>query len=253
LLFFNLTSGPNFREYYTASAARQLGFSTLEDAIGQTLDVPDFNFRPVIVGVVNDYHQVSLKKAIDPTVFYCSPYYGEFYSLRVQTNNLSHTIDHIKKCWAQAFPGNPFEYFFLDDYFNKQYENERKFGRLFSTFAVLAVVIGCLGLFGLSAYTGNQRTKEIGVRKVLGASEQKIFLLLTQEYVKLIAVALLLATPVMWWLMLNWIRGFPYQTTISVTVFLVAGGALLLVSLVTISYQTIRAAKTNPVHALRQE
>lgn len=235
------------------SAAKLLGFTKAEDAIGQTLDIPNFEFRPIVVGVVNDYHQVSLKRAMDPTIFYCSPYYGEFYSLRIQTNNLSQTIDHVKASWEKAFPGNPLDYFYLDDYFDQQYENERKFGKLFTSFAVLAVIIGCLGLFGLSAYTAMQRTKEIGIRKVVGSSDRSIYLLLSQEYLKLIVLAILLASPLVWWFMNSWIQGFSYRTSIGVDVFLIAGVSVLLVSLVTISYQTLKAVRVNPADSLRQE
>ena len=122
------------------------------------------------MGVVNDYHQVSFKKALDPSIFFCTRYGGEFYSVRIETRDLTENFKHVQQSWTAAFPGNPFGYFFLDDYFNQQYENERKFGKLFTTFAILAIIIGCLGLFGLSAYTASQRIKEIGIRKVLGAS-----------------------------------------------------------------------------------
>jgi putative ABC transport system permease protein len=237
----------------TESASRVLGFKKPEDALGQTIDIPGFRWQAIVVGVVNDYHQVSLKKAMDPTIFYCSPYYGEFYSLRLQTANLKETIGLVKQAWEKAFPGNPFDYFFLDDYFNKQYENERKFGKLFTTFAALAVIVGCLGLFGLSAYTATQRTKEIGIRKVLGSSENGIFYLLSQEYLKLVGLSIILASPIIWWTMNNWIQSFSYRTSITVEIFLLSGLMVLLVSLLTVSYQTIRAARANPVDALRQE
>src|SRR5690606_27641164 len=131
---------------------------------GQTLSVPQFQWNGIVVGVVNDYHQVSLKKALDPTVFYCTAYGGEFYSLKINTTDLPATLASIRSAWTTAFPGNPFEYFFLDDYFNMQYENEKKFGKLFTTFSLLAIIVGCIGLFGLSAFTATQRTKEIGIR-----------------------------------------------------------------------------------------
>ena len=115
----------------TESAARLLGFETPEEAIGRTLSVPNFQWNPIVAGVVNDYHQVSLKKAADPVIFYCTPYNGEFYSMRIQTKRLPQTLAHVEKSWDTAFPGNPFEHFFLDDFFNRQYENERKFGNKF--------------------------------------------------------------------------------------------------------------------------
>jgi len=236
------------------SAAKLLGFNKPEDAIGQPVTIVSFGgWSPLIVGVVNDYHQVSLKKAMDPSLFYFTKYGGEFYSIRLNTSDLPGSIKHIRESWAKAFPGNPFEYFFLDDFFNRQYENERKFGKLFTTFSILAVIVSCVGLLGLSAYTATQRTKEIGIRKALGSTENGIFFLLSQEYLKLIGLSILIATPVIWWVMNNWIESFPYRTTISPFVFVFSGVMVLLVALVTVSYQTIKASKTNPVESLRYE
>ncbi|MBT1700625.1 ABC transporter permease [Fulvivirgaceae bacterium PWU4] len=237
----------------TESAARLLGFKKPEDAIGQTLAIDDFQYYPIVVGVVNDYHQVSLKKSLDPTLFYCTNYGGEYYSARINTSDLQGTVAHMREAWEKAFPGNPFEYFFLDDFFNRQYENEKKFGALFTTFAALAMVVGCLGLFGLSAYTATQRTKEIGIRKALGSTDQGIFVLLSKEYVKLVLLSIVLAVPLVWFFMNNWIESFPYRTTISPFIFATAGITVLLVSLLTVSYQTVRAARTNPVESLRYE
>ncbi|HTH56626.1 MAG TPA: ABC transporter permease [Cyclobacteriaceae bacterium] len=237
----------------TESTSRLLGFKKPEEAIGQTLAIPDFQWNPIIVGVVNDYHQVSFKKPLDPSIFFCSKYGGEFYSMRITTSSLARTIEQVKLSWEKAFPGNPFEYFFLDDYFNRQYENERKFGNLFLTFSALAVLVGCLGLFGLSAYTATQRTKEIGIRKVLGSSEQGIFYLLSQEYLKLVGLAILIASPLVWWIMNGWMQNFAYRTSISVSIFAIAGVLVLIVALVTVSYQTLRAARIKPVDSLRYE
>jgi putative ABC transport system permease protein len=249
----DFTKDPDTSAIITESAARMLGFKKPEDALGQTLAITQFEWYPIIVGVVNDYHQVSLKKVLDPTIFYCTNYTGEYYSLRVKTDDLANTIEHVRKSWQKAFPGNPFDYFFLDDYFNRQYENEKKFGSLFTTFSILAMIVGCLGLFGLSAYTATQRTKEIGIRKALGSSESGIFLLLSKEYIKLIALSIILATPLVWFFMNGWIQSFPYRTSISVTIFVVAGLIVLMVSLFTVSYQTFKASRTNPVDSLRYE
>jgi putative ABC transport system permease protein len=258
-----LIAGRTFSEDYpkdqdtsiviSETAAKMLGFKKPEDAIGQTIAIGQWQWNPIVVGVVNDYHQVSLKKAMDPMLFYCSNYYGEFYSMRVRTENLSRTIEHVNASWEKAFPGNPFEYFFLDDYFNKQYENERKFGKLFTTFAVLAMIVGCLGLFGLSAYTATQRTKEIGIRKALGSTDQGIFVLLSTEYVKLVVLSIIIAVPLVWYLMNTWIETFPYRTKISPLIFVAAGAVVLFVSILTVSFQTVKAARTNPVDSLRYE
>jgi putative ABC transport system permease protein len=258
-----LVAGRVFAEQFTfdqdtslilsESTTKLLGFQKPEDAIGQTIEVPAFRWSAIVVGVVNDYHQVSLKKSMDPAVFYCTKYGGEFYSMRISSSNISETVDQVRQAWEKAFPGNPFEYFFLDDYFNQQYENERKFGKLFTTFSVLAVIVGCLGLFGLSAYTATQRTKEIGIRKALGSTEQGIFFLLSQEYLKLVGLSIVLATPLVWWVMNNWVQTFPYRVSISFVIFLIAGAMVLFVALLTVSYQTLKAAKTNPVDSLRYE
>jgi putative ABC transport system permease protein len=237
----------------TESTARLLGFKKPNEAIGQAIVIPQWDWTRIIVGVVNDYHQVSLKKTLDPTVFYCSNYYGEFYSMRVRTENLSTTINQVRTAWDKAFPGNPFEYFFLDDYFNKQYENEKKFGKLFTTFAALAMIVGSLGLFGLSAYTATQRTKEIGIRKALGSTDHAIFVLLSTEYVKLVLLSIVISVPLVWYLMNTWIETFPYRTTISPLIFVVAGMLVLLISILTVSFQTVKAARTNPVDSLRYE
>lgn len=249
----NYPNDPDTSAILTESAVKLLGFEKPEDAIGQTVAIPGFFGSLIVVGVVNDYHQVSLKTSLDPTLFFCSRYFGEFYSVRMKTNDLTSTISHVKASWEKAFPGNPFDYFFLDDFFNRQYQNEKTFGELFGTFATLAVVVGCLGLFGLSAYTASQRTKEIGVRKVLGSSEQGIFFLLSKEYLKLIGIAIVLAVPSIYWVMNNWLQTFPYQTSISVWIFFLAGGIVLAVALLTVSFQTLKASRTNPVVALRYE
>jgi putative ABC transport system permease protein len=237
------------------STSRILGFKHPEEAIGQTLAISDEEgpWDPIVVGVVNDYHQVSLKMAMEPILFSCTQYEGEFYSFRIRTDHLPETIRHIKNAWEKAFPGNPFEYFFLDDYFNRQYKNERQFGSLFTTFAAFALVIGCLGLFGLSAYTASQRTKEIGIRKVLGAGVSGIFLLLSTEYIRLILLSIVLAVPIVYFLMNEWIESFSYHISISGFVFVLAGAIVFLVSGLTVSVQTFRAARANPVDSLRYE
>jgi putative ABC transport system permease protein len=267
--FFNvfkmhLLAGRNFSRDYpkdpdtsgilTASAVRALGFKKPQDAIGRTVVVPDFGDQHiVIVGVVNDYHQVSLKKSLEPVLFSCDFYESEYYAVRVHTSNMARTLEHIHASWDEAFPGNPFEYFFLDDYFNRQYANERKFGELFTTFAILAILISCLGLFGLSAYMASQRIKEIGIRKVLGASVTGLTFLLSRDFLKLVFVAILLATPLTWLVMDRWLQDFPYRTRIEWWMFALAGIAALFIALLTVSYQAIRTALTNPSQTLRSE
>jgi putative ABC transport system permease protein len=258
-----LIAGRNFSPDYprdrdtacviTESAAKILGFKTAQDAIHKAVFIPGFGATLEVIGVVNDYHQVSLKKPLDPTLLFCDPYGGEFYSVRVNTANLSQAVEHVRKSWSKAFPGNPFEYFFLDDYFNRQYANEKKFGKLFTTFAMLAIFIGCLGLFGLSAYTASQRIKEIGIRKVLGASVTDITAMLSKDFIKLVGLSILIATPIAWYVMHNWLQEFHYRTNLSWWVFAVAGLSALAIALITVSFQAIKAALANPVKSLRTE
>jgi len=245
---------PDTSVIITETASKLLGFKKPEDAIGQTLTIQGFgNWSPIVVGVVNDYHQISLKKPLDPSIFNCSLYGGEYYSMRIKTSNLPRTIDHVKRSWATAFRGNPFEYFFLDEYFDRQYASERKFEKLFVSFAVLAIIIGCLGLFGLSAYTASQRIKEIGIRKVLGASVPDITKMLSKDFLKLVIIAIIIASPIAWWVMSKWLEDFAYRINISWWIFAVAGALALIIAMLTVSLQAIKAAIANPIKSLRTE
>ena len=235
------------------ASAKLLGFETPEKAIGQTITLPQFGWNPIIVGVVNDYHQESLKKSADPMIFNCSPYNGEYYSLKINTDDLPATIDHAQASWNKAFPGNPFEYFFLDDYFDVQYENDQKFGNIFAVFAVIAIIVGCLGLFGLSAFTAQQRTKEIGIRKVLGSSVLSIMLLLSKDFTKLVLLACLIGLPLVYYLMNNWLEGFATRVDLSWLLLAASGLAVLAIALITVSYQTFKAAVVNPANSLKYE
>jgi putative ABC transport system permease protein len=247
------TSDQDTSVILTESAVKRLGFEKPADVIGQTVSIPMFQWNPIVVGVVNDYNQVSLKKAVDPTIFYCSPFQGEYYSMRVNTNNLSNTIEHANKAWEAAFPGNPFDYFFLDDYFNIQYQNEQRFGKLAMVFALLAILVGCLGLFGLSGYSITQRTKEIGIRKVLGATTPGLVTMLSTDMLKLVGIAILLSAPLAWWAMENWLQNFAYRIDMEWWIFVVAGILAVLTAFLTVSFQSVKAALANPIESLRSE
>jgi putative ABC transport system permease protein len=235
------------------ASAKLLGFETPEDAIGETLTLAQFRWNPIIVGVVNDYNQESLKKSADPMIFNCSPYRGEYYSLKINTDDPQATIEHAQASWDKAFPGNPFEYFFLDDYFNVQYANDQKFGNIFAIFAILAIIVGCLGLFGLSAFTAQQRTKEIGIRKVLGSSVFSIVLLLSRDFSKLVLLACLIGLPLVYYFMNNWLEGFATRVDFSWLLLAASGLMVLAIALVTVSYQTFKAAIVNPINSLKYE
>jgi putative ABC transport system permease protein len=178
---------------------------------------------------------------------------GGILSLKISTENLPQTIAAIERIYKTLFPGNPFSYSFVDEKFDEQYRNDQRFASLFSVFAGLAILIACLGLFGLASFSARQRTKEIGIRKVLGASVASVVALLSQEFVKLILLANLIAWPIAYFTMNKWLQDFAYRIDIGWWVFALAGGMALLIALVTVSTQAIKAALANPVEALRYE
>lgn len=237
----------------TNASVRLLGFDSPEDAVGQTLVIEDFGWSPIVVGVVNDYHQVSLQEALEPSIFFCTLYGGEYYSLRIKTNELESTIEQVRQAWTTAFPGNPLDYFFLDDYFNNQYQNERRFGSLASVFALMAILVGCLGLFGLSGFMISQRTKEIGIRKVLGATTVGLIGLLSRDILRLVLIAVLIATPLAWWVMNQWLNNFAYRIDIDWWIFALAGMLTIGLAFLTVSFQSIKAAFANPIESLKSE
>ena len=234
---------------FNESAVKLLGF-TPEEALQREIFFWGDTFK--IVGVLKNYHQESLKKSFEPLVFRYMHAAG-FYSIKVQSTNMSETIELVEEEWQAMFPGNPFEYFFLDDHFNQQYKAELQFGKVFGLFTGLAIFIACLGLFGLASYTTLQRTKEIGVRKVLGASVPSILMLLSKDFSRLIIIAIVLSTPVSWYLIHQWLLGFANKIYISWWLFGLPALVLMFVALATVSFQTIKSAQTNPVQCLRDD
>lgn len=231
------------------SAARELGW-TPHQAIGKRLDV---NGRlGLIKGVVSDFHFASMKQKIGPLVMFPQNG-GEVLLVRLSGTQLPNTLAFLESKWKTLVPGRPFSYQFMDEEFNKLYSAETRTGEIFSVFASLSIFLAFLGLFGLSAYTTAQRTKEIGVRKVLGASVASIVTLLSKDFLKLVLVAILIASPIAWYAMNRWLQDFAYKTTIEWWVFAFAGIVAISVALLTVSFQSIRAALINPVNSLRSE
>ena len=239
----------------TELAAQVLGFNDAEDAVGSSLTISfgDEEGQMVVVGVVNDFHQASLKEAIEPMVLILEGTQTEYYAMKVSPENLPQTIAHVEATWNKVFPGNPFSYFFLDEYFNRQYQTDQRFSQLIRVFAGLALFIGGLGLLGLSAFTAQQRTKEIGIRKVLGASVVNVMLLLSRDFTKLIVVAIVLAVPLAYFVMDAWLSSYASRIQIGAGIFVLAGGFTLLVAWLTVSWQSVKAAVANPVESLRSE
>ena len=205
-----------------------------------------------VVGVAEDFNFQSLRQAIAPMVLFVSPNWRNSLYIKVDPRNLSEALVATEAIWQQMNPAYPFEYHFLNESFDELYRAELRTGELFNYFAFIAIFISCLGLFGLSAYTAELRTKEIGVRKVMGASVSSILALFTKDFILLVLLALVIAVPVSYYLMYTWLGEFVYRTEIGVMVFLIAAVFSLLVTLLTVGYQSVRAARANPVDSLRQ-
>ncbi|GAB2790237.1 ABC transporter permease [Rhabdobacter roseus] len=253
--FLSTDSDPDGRKIkniiINASAAALLGFEEPGAAVGQKISFMGREWD--VVGVVRDFHQQSLRHPIEPILF--APFYsnGGYYSLKIATTDLNRTLELVKQKYQQFFPGNNFSYFFMDEQFNRQYKDDQLFGKITTAFSLLAVLIASLGLFGLSSYTITQRTKEIGVRKVLGASVGSIVALLSRDFLKLVLVAILLATPLAWYATKRWLDEFAYKIDLSWWIFALAGTLAIAIALLTVSFQSIRAALMNPVKSLRSE
>lgn len=205
-----------------------------------------------VIGVVKNFHFQSLRNSIEPLLFELGRSRG-FLSLKIDTENIPETISYLEDKWVEFAPGQPFEYSFLDQRFNDMYESEQKLGNIFGVFAFLAIFIACLGLYGLAAFTAEQRKKEIGVRKVLGASIMSIITLLSKEFLKLVGIAFIIAAPISYYFMSEWLQDFENRTNINFMVFLLAGTIALVIAWVTMSFQSWNAARVNPVKSLKDE
>jgi ABC-type antimicrobial peptide transport system permease subunit len=230
------------------TAAREMGM-TPADAIGKMITI-NGREEPVI-GVVKDFNFKPVYQPIEPLVIKHRDY-GDFLVIRVGAGDMQKMLATIQDRFKHACHDLPFSYGFVDQDLDRLYQSETRMELLFRTFSILAVVLSCLGLFGLATFATRSRTKEIGIRKVLGAGETGIVMLLAKEFLRLVAISLLIAFPIAWYAMHQWLQGFVEKTHISGWTFATAGGAALLVAFLTVSYQTIRAAIANPVQSLRQ-
>ncbi|MDB5137280.1 MAG: macB 17 [Mucilaginibacter sp.] len=232
------------------SAAKELGW-TPEGAIGKRMFLS--GSRPGYVkAVVKDFNFESLHHVIRPLVLFPQTYERTLL-LKLSGNDIRQTISFLELKWKELVPDRPFEYHFLDDDFNKLYSSEMRLGNVLTIFASIAIALACLGLLGLSSYTAKQRIKEIGIRKVLGASVSGIAALLSANFVKLVLISIIISTPIAWWMMNKWLQSFAYKTDMSWWIFVFAGGSAIFIALATISFQSIKAALSNPVKSLRSE
>ncbi len=232
-------------------AARQLGW---EEPIGKQMAMSRIGRETgEVIGVVQDFHFRSLHEQIQPLIFFIQPNWLSTVSLRVHPGQLPETLAFLEETWQQADPVHPFTYSFLDDTFAQLYASEARMSWLMSSLTVVAIMLACLGLLGLVAYSVRKRTKEIGIRKVLGASVGQIVWLLTQDFAKLIAIAVILASPAAWWLLQQWLTNFAYRIDLHVGYLLLAGGITVFIAFLTLSSQSVWAARANPVKALQDE
>jgi putative ABC transport system permease protein len=258
-LFFSEQTNDSLSIILNETAVKVLG---LKDALGRRLvsstdnnDGTQTTRMFTVTGIVKDFHFQSLRDEITPLVIFSEEFFGfqQFLAAKVKADAVPETITQLEAKWKELAPGQPFRYSFLDDQIQNEYIEEKRSGQLFSVFSGLAIVIACVGLFGLSAYTASLRTKEIGVRKVLGASVSGVTLLLSKDFTKLVLVAFVLAVPLSWWMMNNWLQSFAYRISLGAGSFVLAGSIALGIAWLTVSYQSIKAALVNPVQSLRSE
>lgn len=232
-------------------AVKLFGYSSPQQAIGRRFK--QWGREGKIIGVMKDFHYRSLQEKIKPLSMRVELKNLNLVSVKLEAGNVKSTIAAIESKWKELIPNRPFSYLFLDEFFDRQYRSEQRFGKLFLNFAVLAIFISCLGLLGLASYSTYQRTREIGIRKVLGASTPGIVNMLSKDFMKLVLISFVIAAPVAWYFMHSWLQNFAYQITIQWWIFALAGLLAVLVAIVTISFQAIKAAMSNPVKSLRSE
>lgn len=259
VLKLNMIAGRNFSADLASdstafiinqAAAEKLGW---DDPVGKRLDYGGGSIVGPVIGVVEDYHFQSLHHEVEPMILVRSGFNLPFIIVRLNPGNVGQGLDAVRNLWKELLPNSPFQYTFLDQEYQQLYENEQRMSQVFMVFAILAIFIACLGLFGLAAYVAERRTKEIGIRKVLGASVSDIVTMLSKDFLVLVLVAALIAFPLAWWGMGRWLENFAYRMEMHWWIFAVAGVAMVVIALLTVSSQAIKAALTNPIESLRDE
>lgn len=242
------------------TAAKALGYAEASLAVDQTViwNENDQHLPKRVIGVVKDFNQQSLRKKVEPIVFTLkkyvnAPWAGEFYVFKMNVDDLKTSIADVHRLWNNIYPQNPFDYFFMDEYFNAQYKNDEQFGKVFTVFSGLAIFIASLGLFGLTAHMTAMRTKEIGVRKVLGSSTFGLIRLLSSNYLLLVLISFIIACPIAIIVMEEWLSQFAYRIPLSVWIFISAGLFCLFIAMVTVGIKSWQAAKMDPVRSLKYE
>jgi putative ABC transport system permease protein len=234
------------------AAVKEFGWKTPKEALGKKIEWA-YGKTGQVIGVTEDFNYKSLHENVAPVLIHIfKPWYSNV-TLRLKTDNLTQTMQELETTWKKTAIESPFKYSFLEDDFNSLYRSEQNLRSVLGGFTFLSIVVACLGLFGLAAFTIKQRYKEIGIRKVLGSSVTGIVQLLSKDFLKLVVISVVIAAPVAWYAMHKWLQDFAYRTNISLWVFVVAGALAILIAFGTVCFQAIRAAVANPVKSLRTE
>jgi ABC-type antimicrobial peptide transport system permease subunit len=256
-----LASGRDFNEDITSDSSNIIINETFAKIMGMTNPIGEILRRENgkgkelrVIGVVKDFVFNDMYKKPDPIILFCDTSYVSIMLIRLKPNQVvSEQLAKVEHVIKSNNPGYPFESKFLDETFEGQFKSEMLIGKLSRVFALLTILISCLGLLGLAAYTAERRTKEIGIRKVLGATIANVITLLSKDFLKLVAISSLVAFPLAWWMMNKWLQDFAYRIHISLWVFVIAGILAVLIALFTVSFQAVKAAIANPVKSLRTE
>jgi putative ABC transport system permease protein len=235
------------------AAVRAFGLPSADQAVGKSIVTGNGGREGTIIGVVRDFHYFGLQKKVEPLVMEWNPSQFASITLNVGAANIRDTLKVVEAEWAALFPGIPFESYFLDEDFNRQYQADERLWGITRAFTGLGIMISCLGLFGLAAYLAEQRTREVGIRKVLGATTGGLVVMFSNTFIRMVLLANLLAVPVAWLVMNQWLANYAFRTRVQPWVFVLAAGLSAVIALVTVAYQSVRAALTNPAEAIRHE
>src|SRR6476659_10814249 len=246
-------SGPTTEFLVNESFVKSLGLKKPEDILNKEISIMDGLIKCPVVGVLKDFNDRSLRQNLAPLLIATNVTMYRQASIKLSTTNIASSMQSIKKIWEQTFPNYVYEYRFLDDKVASFYKQENQLSQLYKIFAAIAIFLSCLGLYGLASFMAVQKIKEVGIRKVLGATAGSIVYLFSKEFIVLISIAFLLATPLAWYFMNKWLQDYVYRVNISWWLFAGGGLAAIIIALATISFQAVKAAIANPVKSLRTE
>ncbi|MGE5860234.1 MAG: ABC transporter permease [Ignavibacteria bacterium] len=220
---------------------------------GRIIKRDSSNYRVRVIGVLKDFHFSPVRFPIEPLMMWYSKFWASYVFVKVDGKNTSETLDYVKQTYAEINPAYPFNYTFLDEEYDRLYKTEERLGKLFNYFAVLAVLISCLGFFGLASFMVEQRRKEIGVRKVLGSSVVQVVVLLSKSFAGLVLISNIITWPFAYFFMKDWLEDFAYRVDMNAFNFIISAAIALLVALIAVSYQAVKAASANPIKSIKYE